>query len=286
MGTLLAFAALCTWGLGDFLIQRSSRRFGSVVTLFSITGLAALVLLPFVWGEIISTLQSGNQLKWLLGGSVVITIAALLNFESLRRGKISVIEPIYAGEIPVTAILASVVLGEHLTLLEIGLICLLVLGIAAVSTESVEGWRQVKLEPGLIYAVFGTIAMGTANFLLAAGGRVTSVLMVNWFTDVWMAVIMLVVLLYRRQLLQLVRAWRSSPGLMSTMTISDNLAWLTYTASALFIPIAIATSISETYIAVAAVLGLIINKETLRPHQYVGMIAAIGSAIALGALAG
>lgn len=286
MGTLLAFAALCTWGLGDFLIQRSSRRFGSVVTLFSITGLAALVLLPFVWGEIISTQQSGNQLKWLLGGSVVITIAALLNFESLRRGKISVIEPIYAGEIPVTAILASVVLGEHLTLLEIGLICLLVLGIAAVSTESVEGWKQIKLEPGLIYAVFGTIAMGTANFLLAAGGRVTSVLMVNWFTDVWMAVIMLVVLLYRRQLLQLVRAWRTSPGLMSTMTISDNLAWLTYTASALFIPIAIATSISETYIAVAAVLGLIINKETLRPHQYVGMIAAVGSAIALGALAG
>lgn len=286
MGTLLAFAALCTWGLGDFLIQRSSRRFGSVVTLFSITGLAAIVLLPLVWDEISTTLQDGHQLRWLLAGSAVITIAALLNFESLRRGKISVIEPIYAGEIPVAAILASVVLGEHLTLLETGLICLLVLGIAAVSTESVEGWRQVKLEPGLIYAVFGTIAMGTANFLLAAGGRVTSVLMVNWFTDVWMAVIMFVVLIYRRQLKQLLTAWRTRFGMMSVMTVSDNLAWLTYTASALFIPIAIATSISETYIAVAAVLGLIINKETLRPHQYVGMVVAIGSAIALGALAG
>ena len=196
------------------------------------------------------------------------------------------IEPIYAGEIPVAAILASVILREHLSVLEIILISLLVLGIAAVSTESIVGWRQIKLEPGLVYAIFGTIAMGTANFLLAAGGRVTSVLMVNWFTDAWMAVIMLAVLLYRRQVKQLIIAWRTRPGLMSTMTVSDNLAWLTYTASALFIPIAIATSISETYIAVAAVLGLIINKEKLRPHQYVGMMIAIGSAVLLGALAG
>ena len=81
MGTLLAFAALCTWGLGDFLIQRSSRRFGSVITLFSITGLAAIVLLPLVWSDIIATFQDGRQLGWLLAGSVVITVAAFLNFE-------------------------------------------------------------------------------------------------------------------------------------------------------------------------------------------------------------
>jgi len=224
MGTLLAFTALCTWGIGDFLIQRSSRRFGSVITLFSITGLAAIVLLPWAWPEIISTVTDLAKLKILLLTSGAILVAALLNFESLRRGKISVIEPIYAGEIPVAAGLAAIFLGETLSPVEVGLITLLVVSIAVLSTESIKDLRSIKFEPGLGFAIGGTLAMGVANYLYAAGGRLTSVIMINWFTDAVMALAMVAVILYKRNWMVVLESWRTHPKLLLTMSVADNIA--------------------------------------------------------------
>jgi uncharacterized membrane protein len=61
----------------------------------------------------------------------------------------------------------------------------------------------------------------------------------------------------------------------------DNAAWIAYSYSTLYIPITIAISISEGYIALAALLGLIFNKEKLNKHQYLGLILAIISAVVL-----
>ncbi len=61
----------------------------------------------------------------------------------------------------------------------------------------------------------------------------------------------------------------------------DNLAWIMYAYSMVLIPIAIATGITESYIALTAMLGIVINKEKLRPHQWVGLALCIVSAIAL-----
>jgi hypothetical protein len=48
MGTLFAFIALISWGIGDFLIQKGARRFGNWITLFYITALVSITLFPFV----------------------------------------------------------------------------------------------------------------------------------------------------------------------------------------------------------------------------------------------
>ena len=47
MGILLAITALIAWGLGDFLIERSARKFGDWVALFYMTSFGAIVLSPF-----------------------------------------------------------------------------------------------------------------------------------------------------------------------------------------------------------------------------------------------
>ena len=64
----------------------------------------------------------------------------------------------------------------------------------------------------------------------------------------------------------------------------DNGAWLAYSYSTLYIPITIATSISESYIALAALLGLVFNGEKLRRHQFIGLFLAIISAVILAAI--
>jgi drug/metabolite transporter (DMT)-like permease len=46
-------------------------------------------------------------------------------------------------------------------------------------------------------------------------------------------------------------------------------------------PIAISVALSESYIIIAVLLGMFVNKERLRKHQIFGMIVAIISAILL-----
>ncbi len=46
----------------------------------------------------------------------------------------------------------------------------------------------------------------------------------------------------------------------------------------------IAVAISENYIAVAALLGLVITKEKILPHQKAGLVVALVAAVALAYL--
>ncbi len=65
------------------------------------------------------------------------------------------------------------------------------------------------------------------------------------------------------------------------MAIADNAAWLGNSEAARLIPISISNAVSETYVAVALVLGVIVNREKFRSHQYAGAALAIAGLIAL-----
>jgi drug/metabolite transporter (DMT)-like permease len=47
IGIGMAFIAMLCWGVGDFLIQKSTRKLGNVETLFLITFFGAIVLFTF-----------------------------------------------------------------------------------------------------------------------------------------------------------------------------------------------------------------------------------------------
>lgn len=280
MGIALAFLALLSWGFGDFLIQRSTRAFGDWVALFYIEVFGTIVLLPFVWNDL-KTLSTSEGLIILITASIVILFAALYNFEALRIGKISVIEPIYALEVPVTVLLATIIIREHLSISQLVLIATLILGIFLVSTKSFEHIKKIHLERGVWFAIIGTIAMGMANFLFGVGSRVTSPLLINWFTGAFIALVTIVYLASQKQLGHIVNGWRQQPGLVLGVSFFDNLAWVAYSTSMLFIPISIATGISESYIGLAAVLGLIYNHEKLVRHQWVGLALSVVSVLIL-----
>src|SRR5688572_3789888 len=95
IGIIFAFAAMLCWGFGDFLIQKSTRKFGDVETLFLTSLFGAIVLLPFIYKDLSIVFTAIPQLLLLTGASVVLLVAALLDFEALKRGKIAVVEPIY-----------------------------------------------------------------------------------------------------------------------------------------------------------------------------------------------
>jgi len=280
MGIAFAFLALIFWGIGDFLIQRSVRKFGDWIMIFYIDLIGVIMFTPFVFKTLIPTVRKPDDLVILLVASTVLLFAALVDFEALKNGKISVVEPIFAFEVPVTAILAYFFIQEKITVFELSLIIVLVVGIALVATKS---WRhfRLKMEKGVLLAILTTIFMGTANFLFGFGGRQTDPWLINWFTSAFLALVSLIYILSKGQAGLILQDWRINKNLITQVSIYDNLAWLFFTFSILYIPIAIATGISESYIALAALLGLVFNGEKLARHQWLGLIICSIAAVIL-----
>ncbi len=282
IGIGLAFVAMLCWGFGDFLIQKSTRKLGDWETLFIITGIGAVLLLPFVWHSLGQLWQADSHV-WtvLIGASLVLFVAALLEFEALRRGKLAVVEPIWSFEIPAAAVLAYLFLGEHITWFQIVLAVMLIVSLAFVSFRGKKFTLRFFIERGVIISFISAIAMGCANFFMGWGGRVADPLMVNFFTDVALMLMCGLYLVIHGKLGSVFSDIRHGFATVIPMSIADKAAWVAYVFSMSLIPIAVATALSESYIIIAVLLGLFVNKERLQGHQKIGLITAIIAAIVL-----
>jgi uncharacterized membrane protein len=101
--------------------------------------------------------------------------------------------------------------------------------------------------------------------------------MINWFANVLMAAVSLCAVSYYGNLKAIFGNAKGNLRLIINMSFFDNLAWITFAYAMLYIPIAIATGISEGYVAFAGILGLSLNHERLRTHQKIGFaLAAFG----------
>ncbi len=282
IGVLFAFAALLFWGFGDFLIQRSTRKFGDWETLFVISAFGAVITTPFVYGDIgpLLSLQDSTFIM-LVAVSSIILIAALLDFEALKKGKIAIVEPVYALEVPVSVILGFAVINEGLGMTELALISALVIGLVMVSIKSHHFKRKKWIEKGVLLAVIASLFMGSVNFLVGFASRVSNPLLTNWFIDVFLALICFFYIVHNRRLGKLEHDFVHDRNLIIAVSAFDNLAWIAFAFATIFIPIAIAVAISESYIALAVLFGLVINKELIMKHQKIGLIVALGSAVAL-----
>src|SRR3989338_2052777 len=259
-GILFAFGALVFWGFGDFLIQKTARKLGDWEPLLIISVFGAVVLTPFVYRDIQNlVLASDYSFLILLGSSILILFAALFDFEALRKGKLSVIEPFLAFEVPVSVLLAFVLLNESLPIIQTVFISLLLLGIIMVSLKSRHLSRKIWLEKGVVLAVIGAVLMGSTNFLV-----------VNWFMNIVLTLVCVFYIFVNHRTGKFISHMRQNKKLLLGMSIFDNLAWICYAGAATLIPIAIAVSISESYIALTAMLGILINKEKLMRHQKIG----------------
>jgi len=283
VGILFALSALVCWGVGDFLIQRSARKFGDWETLFVITAFGAIILTPLVYGDVTRLAMAENNTSFfvLLSVSAILMVAALLDFEALKKGKIAIVEPILALEVPVAAIMAFALINEGLGMFEIFLISTLMIGIALISLKSHHLKRRIWLEKGAILAAIGALFMGASNFLVGFASRITNPLLTNWFINVFIAVICFYYIMTNKRIGKLVSDFKANTRLLLTVSTFDNLAWITFAFAASLIPIAIAVAISESYIALAALLGLLINREILMKHQKAGLVAALASAVLL-----
>ncbi len=285
VGIGLAFVAMLCWGIGDFWIQKSTRRIGNTVTLFSIALFGAVVLFPFVWKNLPEFFSSGAQTLLVIGIlCVVLLIAAFLDFEALRVGKLAIVEPIWSFEIPVAGFLAFSILGETLSQFQLLLIIGLVFGLVLVSLREKVRWSKAIFERGTLVAFLGAIMMGGANFFMGWGARLSDPLMVIFISDAFIALFTGAMLLWRGKGAHPLRDMRENMGLFLQMSIANKAAWVAFAFAMVISPIGVVTALSESYIIIAVILGLAVNKEKLLLHQKSGLVVAVVSAVILASI--
>lgn len=287
LGIILAFVAMLCWGFGDFFIQKSTRKFGDWETLFIITLAGAIILLPFVYKDIPGVFSSfDKRLLLLIASSIILLFAALFEFESLKQGKLSVVEPIWSMEIPVSAFLAFLLLKETISSLQIILVVSLILSLILVSLRSYHLSKRIWLEKAAFLALLAAFMMGAANFFIGWGSRETSALLAKWFVDASVALIAFIYLYFTKRIHKMELDLKLNKGLLLGMCLLDNSAWVAFGFAMVLTKISIAVALSESYIILTVLLGMFVSKEKLAPHQKFGLAIAIISAIALAYVTG
>ncbi len=286
-GIALAFVALVAWAFDDFFIGRSTKKLGDAGALFCLSVFGTIVLFPFAYPALSSTqLWSGaSSLLWVLCGTVVVTlIAALADFEALRIGKLSTIDPLYALEVPLTLFLSYIVIHETLGTAQLLLIAVIVCGMFLVAAQSFRGLKNIRWERGVRMALVSIFFMAGVNFLSAYGGRIGSPVLANWFSYMGLAVCTGIYLLVAGKMKHVIQAIRTNPKLALALSVADVIAWSSFIKSASLIPIGLTTAISEAYIAFAVLLGMYANREKVRAHQMVGICVVVAAVVTLSVI--
>ncbi len=281
-GIVFAIIAMFAWGFGDYFIQKSTRTLGNWETLCIISGLGVLILLPFAFHTTIHLLISAPQTITILTlASVVLLFGALLEFEALKEGKLSVVEPIWSTEIISSVFLAFLVLKESLALGTLITIAFLIMGLCLISIQKWGMVRKMLFERAALIALVSAIVMGGANFMIGLSSRLSDPFVTNFYTSAVLFGISFVYLWWHGLLGSTWKSISSHPGGTLRMALLDNGAWIAFALAMTLAPIGIAVALSESYIIIAVLLGLFKNKEQLTFSQKIGLGIAVVSAIVL-----
>jgi drug/metabolite transporter (DMT)-like permease len=283
IGVLAAFLAMVSWGIGDFLIQRCVRKIGVVETLMTIGIVGGIGLLPFVWNDL-QQLFLPENISLLLGLGIVTFIAAILNFYAYKVGKLSVVEFILEFELPVTIVLGLLFFQEVLGVEQIILMSVIFLGILLVATGTLSFKKKHWAEKGVLVALMAALLMGMVNFLTASAAKSITPLLAIW--GPWMVFTLISILIVWKEGKFKVfwKNVRKYPQLIAVTGFVDTLAWASFAVATIHQSLSLSIAITESYPAVALLLGIHFNHEHMKGHQLLGALLALGGSIGLGLL--
>ncbi len=278
-GIIFAIIAMICWAFGDFFIQKTSRQYGVWTSLFSIVFLGAVVLFPFAIKDI-PVVMSSAHLPLLVVFSLATWVVTLVGFKAFQVGKMVVVEPIMSFELPLTVMLGVVILKESLTSVQLVLVGIAFLGVLLTSSKNIFR-TKISLEQGVFWAMSATLLMAFVNFTTGLASQSVGAVGAIWFMNVLLTIICGIYFSVTGSWARVIGNIKRHPKESLLVSVFDNGAWLAYSASVVIIPISLAITISEGYIALAMILGVIINKERLSPLQWLGGGASLVAVIVL-----
>lgn len=287
-GLIAAFIAFICWGFGDFFMQRTIRAIGKIEALFFITIFGTIVLFPWVQGEVGIFFTESRSAILLMVAGVISFLSAYMQFHALEKGKLAAVEPAMSIELPATIAFGVLLLNERLSWWQLFLMAGVFVGVLITSIHHHRDsfWRRrrvrsVVLEAGVLMAAVGAIAMAGTNIMTGLASRSSSPLVTVWYIHTFLAVVSFIWLAATGSLRNLWSDMRPNIRVVLAVAVFDTAAWVAYSFAVLTIPIALTIGITESYVALAAFLGLRFNHEKLERHQIVGGAIAIVCSVLL-----
>ena len=274
-----AFLAMLFWGVGDFFIQRSVRKIGNVESLAWIGLIGVVGLFPLVIRDL-SLLQNSTNLILIIGLGIILFISSMFNFKALEEGKLSIIEVVLEAELPITIALSLFFLKESLSMIQVIVILLILLGIVLTAIRSFEHFKS-KVEKGVVLALLTAVLFGGVNILVGTSSKLVSPLMAIWGSWVVFTFISIIFIISKKGFKGFISHGSKNKKLILSMGILDTLAWAFYALAVSKSEISLITAITESYPAIALFMGVVFNKEKVMLHQYAGAFIAIVCSVLL-----
>ncbi|OGY92373.1 MAG: hypothetical protein A3B31_03395 [Candidatus Komeilibacteria bacterium RIFCSPLOWO2_01_FULL_53_11] len=291
-GIVAALIALLAWGFGDFFIQKTIRLLGRLESLFLIGAFSCIVLLPFVWRSIPSAVADLQTFSILVVTFVISFGGAMVLFTALKHGKISVVLPVFSSELLITVLISVLVLHETVTVVQLVLAGIVFLGILliVVHRDEMHWWQRWKTtsiyERGIVLAAIAAVFSSLNNIFTAISSRLSDPLTAIWFIHTGLGITSCIWLIALGKFGTMLRSIPKNWKLVLGQSSLDNIAWVAYAKAVTALPIAVTVAITESFIGLAALLGIFIGKEKVNRTQVAGIVLTLIAATILTLISG
>lgn len=192
--TICGLGAAVFWGYSDFLAAKASKSISPEITTLLVGGLGAVAFsLFFIFNHGLESWTSHDVL-FAISAGIFFGAGLLSFFRGLDEGPVSIVSPIGSAYPLVTTLVAMMVFGDKLSLLQLVGIFLITSGVVVTSGLFDAKKSEKRLTAGVMYAI-GTFILWGIGFALL-GEAVSSI---GWqkatFVDMWFEFLAVVVLL-------------------------------------------------------------------------------------------
>ncbi|MGI8711928.1 MAG: EamA family transporter [Solirubrobacteraceae bacterium] len=296
MGIALGLGAALLWGLADYFAAVASRRRGALRVvlgfhLASLVPLTALVLATGGLGRInvaeVAVLVVVGAFGW---------VSYLAFYGALAIGPISVLSPIVSGYAAVTVLLAVVIAGDRLSVVQAVAVAITIAG-AIVASADVRAIAHARLERrsalGVLLALaamalLGAFVFGVSYYRARAG----------WLGPIFLARGFATVFLLGHVLIRgaqpgeteagsagPARRWASPAAISALLALVDTGGYVCFNLGVGHAQAAVVAAASAPCATVPIIMGVSLFGERPTPTQWLGVGLVIAGVVVLGVVA-
>lgn len=272
MTLFLAAVTAVTWGFGELVYLRITKALGGYTASLwtSIFGLVLIIPVAIASGFP----RSGpTDFALAMGGALVGVAGALLYALALQYGQLSIVSPVVSAAAGVSAVLAVLILGEHLRTPTAIAVVGAIIGVALTAWVARGGGHG----RATVLAMLAALGLGIYNLLLAeSADAIGPIWAIVAFRIV--SVVVLIPVARARGQLRLAHAGRRWLALSCVL---ETIGFCTLAIALSRGPVAIVAVVASQYPVIAVTGAAILLRERLRTRQWIGVALVLASVAVL-----
>jgi drug/metabolite transporter (DMT)-like permease len=269
LGPLLALGASLSWGIGDFLAGRASRRVRllTVLVVSQAAGLVSIAVVVLARGE-------GAPAAGRLGYAALAGVAGAAGLAALYRGlavgSMSVVAPISATA-ALVPVVAGVVTGERPSAVQAAGIGLALAGVVLASRNAEATGRGRGFAAGVGLALVAALSFGLLLVALDAASEGDALWSTLAMRATSFSVLVAVALAVRAR----VSPGRSDLPVLVAVGLLDTAGNALFALASTESLLSVAAVLAQVYPVVTVILARVVLKERIARSQQIGVVGAL-----------